>query len=54
MKYLAETVQKAMRIKLEKHNPEWKEVYNNIQNDLRLHLTDLNPVIEQYWQYFNS
>ena len=35
-----------MKIKLEKYNPDWTNVYNNIEDDLRRHLSFLNPVIE--------
>ena len=35
-----------MKIQLEKYNPEWTNVYNDIANDLSHHLKFLNPVIE--------
>lgn len=35
-----------MKIQLEKYNPDWKNVYKDIGDDLRRHLFFLNPVIE--------
>jgi GrpB-like predicted nucleotidyltransferase (UPF0157 family) len=35
-----------MKILLEKYNPYWTNVYKNIENKLRRHLSFINPVIE--------
>jgi GrpB-like predicted nucleotidyltransferase (UPF0157 family) len=35
-----------MKIQLEKYNPDWTNVYKNIESDLRHHLEFFNPVIE--------
>jgi GrpB-like predicted nucleotidyltransferase (UPF0157 family) len=35
-----------MKIQLEKYNPDWTNVYKDIEDDLRRHLFFLNPVIE--------
>lgn len=35
-----------MKVQLEKYNPNWANVYNNIAHDIKQHLEFLNPVIE--------
>ena len=35
-----------MKIKLEKYNPEWPNIFSSIEQDLKTHLSFLDPVIE--------
>lgn len=38
--------QLTLKIILEKYNPEWATIYKEIEDELKLHLASLNPIIE--------